>query len=238
MLNRINSSYQAQVRFVSDASHELRTPIAVIQGYVNLLDRWGKDDPEVMQEAINAIKAEAENMKELIEQLLFLARSDNETINLQLESFDCCDVVDEVVKETQMIDINHKFEIDLNRPAYVNGDRQLLKQAIRIFVDNSIKFTPAGNKITLRVGKREKEIYIVIQDSGIGIDPKDLPYIFDHFYRSDESRARKTGGTGLGLSIAKWIVERHGGYIEVLSRVNIGTRFTIVLPAEEIKHQL
>jgi len=237
MLNRINSSYQAQVRFVSDASHELRTPISVIQGYVNLLDRWGKEDPKVMQESINAIKAESENMKELIEQLLFLARSDNETINLQLESFDSCEVVDEIIKEAQMIDVNHIFEVSLNRPAYVYADRHLLKQAIRIFVDNRIKFTPSGNKIILRVEKKEDKVHIVIQDSGIGIEPKDIPHIFDRFYRSDESRARNTGGSGLGLSIAKWIIERHGGYIEVLSRVNIGTRFTIVLPGKELEER-
>jgi signal transduction histidine kinase len=237
MLHRINSSYQAQVRFVSDASHELRTPISVIQGYVNLLDRWGKDDPAVMQESIDAIKAEAENMKDLIEQLLFLARSDNDTINLQMDDFDCCDVVDEVVKETQMIDKSHSLEMDLNRPAYIHADRQLIKQAIRIFVDNSIKYTPNGNTIILRVEKKDNMVHIVVQDSGIGIHPKDLPHIFDRFYRSDESRARKTGGTGLGLSIAKWIIEKHDGYIEVLSRVNIGTRFTIVLPAKEVEEQ-
>lgn len=235
MLNRINSSYQAQVRFVSDASHELRTPISVIQGYVNLLYRWGKEDPTVMQEAINAIKAEAENMKDLIEQLLFLARSDNETINIQMDCFDSCELVDEIAKETQMIDQSHDFEVDLTKPAYVNADRQLLKQAIRIFVDNGVKYTPSGKKIVLKVKKREDKVHIIIQDGGIGIDPKDLPYIFDRFYRSDESRARKTGGTGLGLSIAKWIIERHGGYIEVLSRVNIGTRFTIALDAKEIE---
>lgn len=237
MLHRINSSYQAQVRFVSDASHELRTPISVIQGYVNLLDRWGKDDPAVMQESIDAIKAEAENMKDLIEQLLFLARSDNDTINLQMDDFDCCDVVDEVVKETQMIDKSHSLEMDLNRPAYIHADRQLIKQAIRIFVDNSIKYTPNGNTIILRVEKKDNMVHIVVQDSGIGIHPKDLPHIFDRFYRSDESRARKTSGTGLGLSIAKWITEKHDGYIEVLSRVNIGTRFTIVLPAKEVEEQ-
>lgn len=235
MLNRINSSYQAQIRFVSDASHELRTPISVIQGYVNLLDRWGKEDPNVMQESINAIKHEAENMKELIEQLLFLARSDNETINLQMECFDSCDLVDEVVKEAQLIDKNHDFEVFLNRPIYVKADRQLLKQAIRIFVDNSIKFTPSGKKIVLKVERKIDKVHIIIQDSGIGIEPKDLPHIFDRFYRSDESRARNTGGSGLGLSIAKWIIDRHEGYIEVLSRVNIGTRFTIVLPSTDIK---
>ncbi len=231
MLNRINDSYQSQVRFVSDASHELRTPISVIQGYVNLLDRWGKKDEKTMQESIDAIKSETENMKELAEQLLFLARGDNETIQLHKEDFDACEIVDDIIRETQMIDPNHNFEVDLNRPAYINADKQLIKQAIRILVDNSIKYTPPGKKIILRVAIEEDSVHIIVQDSGIGIAPEYLPRIFDRFYRSDESRARKTGGSGLGLSIAKWIIERHGAYFEILSRVDIGTRITIVIPA-------
>ncbi|MBZ2173988.1 HAMP domain-containing protein [Schnuerera sp. xch1] len=233
MLNRINDSYQAQVRFVSDASHELRTPISVIQGYVNLLDRWGKEDQEIMQESIDAIKSESENMKELIEQLLFLARGDNETIQLHKEDFDACEIVDEIIYETQMIDSDHNFEIDLNSPAYINADKQLFKQAIRILVDNSIKYTPIGKKIILKVINEEDCVNIIVQDSGIGIEPEELSHIFDRFYRSDESRAKETGGSGLGLSIAKWIIERHGAYFEILSRVDIGTRITIVFPIDE-----
>ena len=230
MLNRINDSYQSQVRFVSDASHELRTPISVIQGYANLLDRWGKNDEKTMQESIDAIKSETENMKELVEQLLFLARGDNETIQIHEEIFDSCEVIDEIIRETQMIDESHDFEMNLDRPAYIKGDKQLIKQSIRILIDNSIKYTPSGNKIALRIIKKEDHIHIIVQDSGIGIDPENLPHIFDRFYRSDESRARKTGGSGLGLSIAKWIIERHGAYFEILSRVDIGTRITIIFP--------
>ncbi|MCF6466219.1 sensor histidine kinase [Clostridium sp. Cult2] len=235
MLNRINDSYQSQVRFVSDASHELRTPISVIQGYVNLLDRWGKKDEKTLQESIDAIKSETENMKDLVEQLLFLARGDNETIQLHKEVFDSCETMDEIIRETQIIDNSHIFEVDINRPAYINADKQLLKQAIRILVDNSIKFTPSGDKIILRIVKKDSNIHIVVQDTGIGIEPEALPHIFDRFYRSDESRARKTGGSGLGLSIAKWIIERHGAYFEILSRVDIGTRITIVFPEEVVK---
>lgn len=237
MLNRINSSYQAQVRFVSDASHELRTPISVIQGYVNLLDRWGKEDPKIMQESIDAIKSESENMKELIEQLLFLARGDNETIQLHKEDFDTCEIFDEIIRETQMIDSNHIFEVNLKGPAYINADKQLFKQAIRILVDNSIKYTPDGKKIILKVANKEGNVHMTVQDSGIGIKPDDLSNIFDRFYRSDESRARETGGSGLGLSIAKWIVDRHGAYFEILSRVDIGTRITIIFPAAEMKKE-
>ncbi|NLW12695.1 MAG: sensor histidine kinase, partial [Clostridiaceae bacterium] len=113
MLRRINASYQSQVQFVSDASHELRTPISVIQGYVSLLDRWGKNDEKTMQESIDAIKAETQNMKELVEQLLFLARGDNETIQLHRESFEACEMIEEIVREAQMIDSTHSFELDL-----------------------------------------------------------------------------------------------------------------------------
>ena len=233
MLNRISAAYESQLRFVSDASHELRTPIAVIQGYVNLLDRWGKKDEKTLQESIEAIKSETESMKDLVEQLLFLARGDNETLQLHKQDFDCCDVIDEIITEAQMIHPDHNFQLDLKRPADIKADKQLFKQAIRILVDNSIKYSPSGEKIIIRVAAEEGSVHISVQDSGIGIAPEELPNIFERFYRSDESRARKTGGSGLGLAIAKWIVERHGGYFEVLSRLDIGTRITIVLPAQE-----
>ncbi len=233
MLNRINQSYESQVRFVSDASHELRTPISVIQGYVGLLDRWGKHDEKTLQESIGAIKGEAENMKALVEQLLFLARGDNETIQLHREVFDCCGVVEEIIKETRLIDSSHDFITELKKPACIEGDRQLIKQAVRILMDNSIKYTPAEEKIIIRVFTAQDMVKIQVQDNGIGIAPEDVPNIFDRFYRSDESRARKTGGSGLGLAIARWIVERHAGFFEVISRLDIGTRTTINLPRAE-----
>jgi two-component system sensor histidine kinase ArlS len=231
MLERISQSYQSQVRFVSDASHELRTPISVIQGYVNLLDRWGKHDEKTMQECITAIKTETESMKLLVEQLLFLARGDNETIMLHKTVFDVSQVVDEIVRESRLIDSSHVFETHLEPEAYICGDQQLIKQAIRILVDNSVKYTPAEEKIVFRVMSKESNVHIQVQDNGIGIAAEDIPHIFNRFYRSDESRARKTGGSGLGLAIAKWIIERHDGHFDVLSRVDIGTRITVVLPS-------
>lgn len=230
MLNRIDEAYRSQVRFVSDASHELRTPISVIQGYANLLDRWGKNDEATLQEAIDAIKSESESMKELIEQLLFLARGDNETLHLDLEIFDCSEIIEEIFKEAQMIDSLHTFRIKSSAPAFVNADRQLLKQALRILIENSIKYTPDNGDIAVSVANDGGMVRISVQDNGIGIDPQTLPYIFDRFYRSDESRARKTGGSGLGLAIMKWIIDRHGGTIEVISRKDIGTRTTILMP--------
>ncbi len=240
MLYRINQSYQSQARFVADASHELRTPISVIQGYASLLERWGKDDQETLEESIAAIKSETEQMKLLVEHLLFLARSDNEAIQLQKTEFDLCELTAEIIRDIEIIDSSrdqdnnkqgHIIETELQGSVYLQGDKQLIRQAIRILLDNSIKYTPPGEKVSLKIVQREDRVNIQVQDNGIGIAAEDLPHIFDRFYRSDESRARKTGGSGLGLAIAKWIIENHEGYFEVLSRVNIGTRINIFLPA-------
>ncbi|HBV87232.1 MAG TPA: sensor histidine kinase [Desulfosporosinus sp.] len=229
MLDRINDSYRSQVRFVSDASHELRTPISVIQGYANLLDRWGKKDEKALQESIDAIKDETENMKGLVEQLLFLARGDNNTMALQIEHFELSVLASEVLRETQMIDGGHEYTSNVS-PVYINADKSLIKQATRILVDNAIKYTPPGRRITVSVSSHHGFARLTVQDEGIGIPSEAVPKIFDRFFRADESRARVTGGTGLGLSIAKWITERHGGHIEVLSRQDIGTRISILLP--------
>lgn len=230
MLDRINESYLAQARFVSDASHELRTPISVIQGYANLLDRWGKNDEKTLQESITAIKDEASNMKELIEQLLFLARGDNNTIVLQLSIFDLKELAEDVINEMRMIDSAHSFETVLSEAA-VSADKGLIKQALRILVDNAIKYTDPGGHIMVKTWGDGQNSMISVQDDGIGIRPEIIPHIFDRFYRDDESRARATGGAGLGLSIAKWISSKHGGHMEVLSREGLGTRISLVLPS-------
>ncbi|NLT48669.1 MAG: HAMP domain-containing protein [Clostridiales bacterium] len=233
LLDRINETYQSQIRFVSDASHELRTPISVIEGYANLLDRWGKKDEKTLEEGITAIKDEASNMKDLVEQLLFLARGDNNTMSLQLEEFDLAQLADEALREFRMIDGGHEYESHTENVS-VYADKGLIKQALRILMDNAIKYTNTGGKITLTVSGNEKEALVTVQDEGIGIPPDAVPQIFNRFYRTDQSRARATGGSGLGLSIAKWIVERHGGRLEVLSRQGIGTRVSIAIPSTPV----
>ncbi|AGL00134.1 signal transduction histidine kinase [Desulfoscipio gibsoniae DSM 7213] len=230
MLDRINEAYRSQIRFVSDASHELRTPIAVIQGYANLLDRWGKNDEEALQESIEAIKSEADNMKDLVEQLLFLARGDNDSMQLSMEEINLSELVAEIMRETVMIDPNHEFKSKTDSNVYTIGDIQLIKQAIRIFIDNSVKYTPYDGAISVTTSRDGDYAKVVVQDTGIGIPPQDIPHVFDRFFRADDSRARKTGGTGLGLSIAKWIIDRHRGTVEILSRKDIGTRIIISLP--------
>ena len=175
MLDRINEAYRSQMRFVSDASHELRTPIAVIQGYANMLNRWGKDDPETRQEAIDAIAAEAASMKELVEQLLFLARGDNESMHVEFENFDLTAVAAEVLRETEMIDQTHQFSARWEESVTIHADVGLIKQAMRILVDNSIKYTPAGGRIRLGVEKRDGTARLTVQDEGQGIDAESLP---------------------------------------------------------------
>ncbi|MNO61476.1 Signal transduction histidine-protein kinase ArlS [compost metagenome] len=230
MLDRIQEAYNIQNQFVSDASHELRTPIAVIQGYARLLDRWGKEDKEALEESISAIKSEANNMKELVEKLLFLARGDKNTQPVIMEEFDLNFLVDELLKETKLIDNDHNISCDKNEVVKIYADEKLLKQAFRIFLDNSIKYTPKGGNIGISTYVNGNNVEIVIKDNGIGIDEKDIPKIFDRFYRADESRTRETGGNGLGLSIAKWIIMKHKGKITVNSSLNVGTTIIINLP--------
>ena len=230
LLERMRDSYRQQARFVSDASHELRTPISVIQGYANMLDRWGKEDESVLNESIIAIKSEAENMKNLVEQLLFLARGINGTTQINSKELLLNDMINEVFEESKMIDEKHQYRYDNSEEIIVSGDIGLLKQAARILIENAAKYTDENQVITLKTGVTEKgEPYFSVQDNGIGIDEEDIPHIFDRFFRADAARVRKNGGTGLGLSIAKWIIDGHKGYFTVLSRKGIGTRITVFL---------
>lgn len=232
LMTRMRDSYRQQARFVSDASHELRTPISVIRGYADMLDRWGKTDEKILEESIEAIKDESESMQHLVEQLLFLARGDSGRTPLNLTDFDLSDMMKEVWEESVMIDKTHDYLFENGGELPVRGDVSLIKQAARILIENASKYTPEGGEIKLRSLVSDGHPAFSVQDSGIGINESDIPYIFDRFYRADDSRSKQTGGSGLGLAIAKWIVERHGGSFEIISRKDIGTRITVVLPQE------
>ncbi|MBO4266937.1 MAG: HAMP domain-containing histidine kinase [Lachnospiraceae bacterium] len=229
LLARIRESNRQQARFVNDASHELRTPIAVIEGYANMLARWGREDEKVLDESITAIRNESAHMKHLVEQLLFLARGDAGRTNINPERVDLCEMMQTVYEESLMIDESHiyKYSSPVD-PVYVMADEGLIKQAVRILVDNSSKYTKEKDEIILSVGYgSDTEVYIQVQDTGIGMKESDVEHMFERFYRSDE--ARSFGGTGLGLSIAKWIVDKHDGHFEITSREDLGTRIRIVL---------
>ncbi|TCT16296.1 signal transduction histidine kinase [Natranaerovirga pectinivora] len=232
MMDRIETSYNNQKQFVSDASHELRTPIAVIQGYANLLNRWGKEDKEVLNESIIAIKNESNNMQELVEKLLYLARHDKKTLKLEKELFELKDLLNEMIRETKMIAKSHIIESEINCSPIIYGDKQSIKQGIRIFIDNALKYTEPGGKITIKCETENDGCLVSIIDTGIGISKKDLNKIFSRFYRADESRNNNKNGHGLGLSIAKLIVLAHNGKIKVKSKLGEGSVFTIYFDVE------
>jgi signal transduction histidine kinase len=238
MISRLQESFEKQNRFVSDASHELRTPIAVIQGYADLIDRWGKEDEEVLQEAITSIKTETANMSELINQLLFLARGDKAAKSVEKENINISLLAAEVVKEASMTNSEVDIGLEVAENAEnteIFADYTLIKQLLRIFVDNAVKY---GNKtnpiVNLKVEKEDDEVKISVADNGIGISAEDKEHIFDRFFRGDKSRNKEISGNGLGLSIAKWIIDQHNASVEVESKVGEGSCFIVTFDCSEI----
>lgn len=230
MLDRIEGAYESQKQFVSNASHELRTPIAVVQGYANMLERWGASDPEILEEAVTAMCKVSKEMQDLVEKLLFLSRHDRKTLKLKREVFDMKEVVDEVFRETEMVVENRILSCEAKTAAVVYGDKQVMKQAIRIFIDNAVKYTEAGDTINIACRIVRNECEVVVEDSGIGMRKKDLNRIFSRFYRSDDVRGRNIAGHGLGLSIAKLIIVSHSGRIHIRTQFQKGTAFSFYLP--------
>lgn len=229
MIDRLQASFNRQVQFVSDASHELRTPITIIQGYANLLDRWGKDDRKALEKSIYAIKLEASNMANLVEKLLFLAKGDSGTQLIEKKEFLLNELIDEVVKETKMIEEDHLISNNKNEFVRIVADYSMIKQMLRVFIDNSLKFTPKNGNIDISSEVKGTMVQITVSDTGIGIPEDEVDNIFDRFYIVDKSRSKEKGGTGLGLSIAKWIIEMHNGTINLESKEGKGTKIIVGL---------
>ncbi|WP_291633525.1 HAMP domain-containing sensor histidine kinase [Clostridium sp.] len=229
MIDRLQGAFDRQIQFVSDASHELKTPIAVIQGYANLIDRWGKDDREALEKSIHAIKLETNNMANLVEKLLFLAKGDSKNQTIDKKEFWLNELISEVVRESKLIDHIHIVSSDKNDTVSIFADYKMVKQMLRIFIDNSIKFTPEQGKIDISSEILNKTVKITVSDSGVGIPKDDIQNIFQRFYIVDKSRSKEKGGMGLGLSIAKLIVDVHKGSINVESTEGKGTKITVIL---------
>ena len=232
MIERLRLSFEKQNSFVSDASHELRTPISVIRGYIDLVDRWGKNDKAVLEEAIAAIKNETQDMGDMVEKLLFLARSDTGKLVIEKERFNLLRLIEELILEYKMISPEQIIRTEFFDNIEVSADRNMLKQALRAVIDNSIKYNPDHKEIKLSASAKDKETVISIQDYGIGIPKDKLDGIFERFYRVDSARERKTGGSGLGLSIVETIISAHEGRIKAESEPGEGTLITIVLPEQ------
>lgn len=232
MINRLQDSFDRQAEFVSDASHELRTPIAVIKGYANLLDRWGKNDRDALEKSIYAIKFEASNMADMVEQLLFLAKGDSGVYQMEKSNFMLNELIQQVVDDSKLISKDHIICSTQNDKVKIFADYNTIKQMLRIFIENSIKFTSEQGRIVINSVVHNKIVEITVSDTGIGIPREEIDNVFDRFYTVDKSRSKEKTGTGLGLSIARRIADLHGGTIELTSEEGKGTKVSIKLNLE------
>ena len=223
MLIRLKEQSQLQIDFVNNASHELKTPIFVIKGYVDMLNEWGKDDKEVLDEGLIVLKKEIQNMQELTEKLLFLAKSRNLTLektNINLDSI-LKEVIDNLIFAYPKQKINYS-----SSEIFIDSDAALLKLLFKNLIENAIKYGK-DNPINIEL-KKEKKVTVIIEDFGVGISEKALPHIFERFYREDESRNREIKSYGLGLSIVKEIINLLDIDIQVESQLGKGTKITLL----------
>jgi two-component system OmpR family sensor kinase len=227
-LERLETLFTSQQRFLADVSHELRTPLTVIKGNVDLMRRMQSLD----EESLTSIDQEAGRLSRLVGGLLLLAQAESGSVSLSMKPVELDTLVLEVFHEMKVL-AGEKIKLHLTEidQIQVNGDRDRLKQVLLNLVGNAIQYTPQGGDVFMSLGRVAEQARLIIRDTGPGIPAEDLPHIFERFYRAEKSRTRgKTTGFGLGLSITNWIVERHGGRIEVDSKEDQGTTFCIWLP--------
>jgi heavy metal sensor kinase len=232
LLARLDTAFQEQKRFVADASHELRTPIAVLRGETEVALEQERATVEY-KESLELIKDEAERLSRIVENLFILARQPFDAPSLVKEAVKLNEVVADCARAAQVLATQKGLRLNVQAPlpqVSVSGDDEMLKRMLLNLLDNAVKYTPAGGEISVVLGSRNGNALITVSDTGIGIPAADQPRIFDRFYRVDRARSRALGGAGLGLSIARWIVEGHGGSLSVESMPDRGSAFTVELP--------
>ncbi len=225
-LERLETLFRTQQRFLADVSHELRTPLTTIRGNVDLMRRMKIAD----ESFLNDIQAELERMTRLVNDLLLLARADVGGLPIERKPVALDTLLLDVFRQISMLDRRIDIVLDEVDQVSVLGDADRLKQLLLNLAENAMKYTADGGTVRLALSKTSSEAHVVIADTGIGIPADDLPYIFDRFYRVDKARTRAHGGSGLGLSIVKWIVDVHGGSIEVESEAGKGATFHVSFP--------
>lgn len=230
MLDKLENSFDKQRRFVSDASHELRTPVSILKGYLDILNEWGLKDEQILKESIESMKEETYHMKKLIENLLFLARADQGHIPLSIHRIELKSIIEKLITDIKLISINREISCEVNEVVQINGDSELILQLLRALAENSIKYTDDDGSIIINLNKKKNYARIDIIDDGIGIPKKDIEKVFERFYRVEEARDKNSGGSGLGLSLVKRIVDMHDGKIEIESQQGKGTKIGILLP--------
>jgi signal transduction histidine kinase len=198
---------------------------------VDLLARWGAEDPAVRQDSIRALGQQTEYMSDLVENLLFLARWDNAQTSLNLSAFSVGELFGELLEEQALIDPAHAYELaPLPEDDTMNADRAMIRQMLRALIDNSVKYTPERGSITLGFSRAEGGVSLSVHDSGVGMSQEDCTHVFERFNRVDQARARATGGMGLGLSIVQAIAQAHGAARRAESEPDKGTTVTVTIP--------
>ncbi|MFF0829187.1 ATP-binding protein [Brevibacillus sp. NPDC003359] len=232
MMDLLQQNFEKQQQFVSDASHELKTPLTVVESYAKLLKRWGTKKPEVLAESVEAIYSEAVRMKDMTNQMLLLANNSAEW-NLDVKEIDLIPLCQTTI--TQLTNAyGRSFQLKANNESVlVMADEQKLKQVLVVLLDNAMKYS--SNEIEVGVGIQGDRPYFSVKDYGMGIPKEDLQHVFDRFFRVDKARSRETGGVGLGLSIAKQIVDAHQGDIALDSEEGKWTFVTVFLPGQAKK---
>ncbi|MEK5173936.1 HAMP domain-containing sensor histidine kinase [Heyndrickxia sp. FSL W8-0496] len=227
MIDRLEENFEKQSQFVSDASHELKTPLTVIKSYANLLRRHGLKDKKMVEEAIQAIHLEATRIQKMTETFLDVASLEKE-IELEMSVVNLVSLCQTIFKE---IKYAYKREITLHfeeSPILITADELKVKQVIIILLDNAIKYS--SNKIEVFLEKNDENVIVRVKDVGIGIPQEEIKKIFERFYRVDKARSRETGGSGLGLHIAKRIMKLHKGEINIKSKEGVGTEVELIIP--------
>ena len=233
MIGRLETSFGALRRFTADASHELKTPLAVLRADVERAMHENSSQTERMVALEEALQ-EVRRMTDLVESLLTLARADEGRFDIHREPVELLPLIQEVYEtalilgEAQGVAVNLPFTADVT----VMADRTRLRQLFLNLVTNAIKYTPAGGKVELGVGRHPDNVTFAVRDTGIGISAADFPHIFERFWRADRVRSRMSerGGFGLGLAISQWIAQAHGGTLTASSRLGRGSLFTVTLP--------
>jgi heavy metal sensor kinase len=232
MLGQLEQAFTTQRRFLADASHELRSPLAAIRTNVEALLRGVDDDPVERNDTLRAIARETDRMGRLVADLLALAHADaGQPLERRTVALDS--LLLDVYQQQRRLAGPVRLELGDLEQVQVEGDPDRLKQLLLNLVDNALRYTQPGGTVELDLVRQDGQAALRVRDDGPGIAPEHLPRIFDRFYRVDRTRARQAGGTGLGLAICKWVAEAHGGRIEVASEPGQGSTFTVLLPARQ-----
>ena len=232
MLDSLEEAHEAQQRFISAASHEMRAPLTVIQANLEALQREGRLSEAEREQAVREAHAETSRLARIVGALLVLARSDA-GVTIRREPVELDRVLLDVLGEARHLAQGQRLDVDQLEPKTIRGDPDRLKQLMLILVDNAIHYTPPDGRVSVAMRRDGDGVEVVVRDTGIGIAAKDLPHVFERFYRADPARSQAPGGTGLGLPIARLIAAEHGGTVELTSVEGQGTTATVRLPGAE-----